>query len=88
MQSYLTLPCDLEFDGALRYVDSIPSLNIPSYFTVDLRLGWRPRENLELSVTGMNLVEGRHPEFHNNFIPTGPTGLIERSVFAKLLWEF
>jgi len=49
LQSMIDLPWHLEFDCNFRYIDSLPSPNVPSYVMVDLRLGWRPCQNLEFS---------------------------------------
>src|SRR3954471_10189888 len=42
VRSSWNLPWHLELDAQLRYVDSLPDLNIPSYTVMDSRLGWRP----------------------------------------------
>ncbi len=61
---------DLQFDLMLRYVDSlhthrgITSGRVPKYLTMDVRLGWRPSENLEVAVVGQNLLDDHHLEFH------------------------
>jgi iron complex outermembrane receptor protein len=62
LRSSLDLPHDTEFDCALRYVSELSLPEVPSYVAVDLRLAWRPRPGLELSLTGRNLGE-RHAEF-------------------------
>ena len=33
---------------------------IDSYLTLDARLGWKPRRNLELALVGQNLLVGQH----------------------------
>ena len=59
---------DLELDLMLRYVDSLHwvSSDIPSYFTMDVRLGWRPTEHLEMAVVGQNLLDDHHYEFFDS----------------------
>jgi iron complex outermembrane receptor protein len=42
VQSSIDLPKHFEQDLSLRYVDKLPSLNIPSYYSLDFHLGWRP----------------------------------------------
>ncbi len=90
VQSYLTLPCNLEFDLTAYYVDSIPTLNIPDYIRTDMRLGWRPTERLELSLVGQNLFDPAHPE-QSSSLGANPNGVgangsmeIERSLYGKL----
>jgi len=63
LRSSLDLPFKLELDLWLRFVDELPSLDVPGYVTADLRLGWRPRHNLELYIVGQNLLQSHHPEF-------------------------
>jgi hypothetical protein len=46
-------------------------------------LGWKPRRDLELSLTGQNLFDNAHAEF-GNALTRGEFG---RSVFLKLLWR-
>lgn len=62
IRSYLNLPHDLEFDSMLYYVSRHSSRRIPAYTRVDLRLGWKPTPNLELSLVGQNLQDDAHPE--------------------------
>lgn len=89
LRSRLDLSSNVEFDTAFRYVDSLPGLapGIPAYWTTDVRLAWRPRKEVELSVVGQNLAARSHPEF-----TTGNAGPlpreIERSVYGKITWRF
>lgn len=87
LRSRLDLTRDVEFDANYRYVDSLPALGIPSYHTVDLRIGWRPRPNLEMSVVGQNLLDNAHPEFRTGFVAPVPK-VIERGVYGKVTWRF
>ena len=61
LRSSWDLSHDLEFDLIARYVDSIPELEVPSYISMDLRLGWRPQKHLELAVVGQNLLQEPSP---------------------------
>jgi len=78
---------NLAFDSNLRFVDKLPNLQTPSYVEMDLRLGWRPRKNLELSLVGQNLLHDHHREFNRTFVDNPPTE-IERSFFGKITWRF
>jgi len=84
LQSTLDLPYNVQFDCVARYVDTLPEPNVPSYFTFDLRVAWRPRKNLELSIVGQNLWENRHPEFG----PAATRQEIPRSVYGRITWWF
>ena len=87
LQSSWDLNYDLEFDVIARYVDSLPALGIPHYISLDLRLGWRPYENLELSLVGQNLLQPHHPEFAGEFINVRNTE-VQRGVYAKAVWRY
>ncbi len=89
LQSSIDLPGHVEFDWTLRYVDALrnPALAIPSYVTMDVRVGWRPCKNFELSIVGQNLLDNQHPEFRPNVIQTQFTE-VERSIYAKITLEF
>ncbi|MBU1385428.1 MAG: TonB-dependent receptor [Alphaproteobacteria bacterium] len=50
----------LELDLRLRAVDDLAAID--GYVEADARLGWRVTDRLELSLTGRNLIEGRHVE--------------------------
>ncbi|NQT13833.1 MAG: TonB-dependent receptor, partial [Planctomycetes bacterium] len=86
LQSWWDLGCGWEFDWQLRYVDSIQS--VPSYITTDVRLGWKPRENVEISIVGQNLLDNHHPEFARNFVGFYIDHTeVRRSLSAKLTWR-
>lgn len=89
LRSSIDLGRYVEFDTTFRYVDNVilRGANIPSYFTMDVRLGWRPNRNWEFAIVGQNLLDDRHPEFAPSFIATQQTEL-ERSVYAKVTWRF
>jgi iron complex outermembrane receptor protein len=84
LQSMLDLPCHFELDAVFRYVDVLPSPNVPSYVSADLRLAWRPVPSLELSIVGQNLLDNQHPEFG----AAATRQEIPRSVYGKVTWRF
>jgi len=73
------LPRGFEFDPTYRYVGALSALQVNGYQTVDARLGWHFAKEVELSVTGQNLLQPRHAEF-------GPV-LVERSAYAQITWR-
>ena len=79
--SYVNLPRNLELDGVFRYVDNLPAQGVGRYFNLDLRLGWHPIKNLELSLVGQNLLAGRHAEW------SGGTK-IQRGIYTKATWRW
>ncbi len=78
---------DWELDAWLRYVDGLPSHPVPSYFEIDLHIGWRPSDSIELSLVGRNLLHDRHPEFTDLVVPGEPSE-VERSIHGKVTWSF
>jgi iron complex outermembrane receptor protein len=86
VQSMINLPWNFEFDSVLRYVDNLNQRGplVPSYTSLDLRLGWRATPNWEFSIVGQNLLDKRHPEFG---APAGRQE-IPRSVYGKVTWKF
>lgn len=85
-----------QINGWLRYQDETESRSsgdlfrsdiiVEEFFTLDLNVVWRPRPNLEIMVAGKNLLEGERLQYAAEAI-TMPTE-VERSVFAKVTWQF
>lgn len=89
LRSQFDVTNEIEFDVWGRYVDQlrITTGKIPGYFALDLRMGWHPRKDLELSLIGQNLLDNQHPEFLDKvYIPTASQ--IQRSYFAQITWHF
>jgi len=87
LRSSIDLPKHFEQDTTLRFVDQLPSLNVPSYYSLDAHLGWRPVTSLELSIGGQNLLNNRHFEFMPDFVNTSPT-VVKRSIFGSITVKF
>ena len=49
--------------AVLRYVDEIRSLMIEDYLTADLKLSWRIIPQLEIALSGLDLLEKEHVEY-------------------------
>jgi iron complex outermembrane recepter protein len=88
IRSHIDLSPNWEFDQTLYYVDALKSQQVDSYFRLDLRLGWRPTKNIEVSVVGQNLLDSQNQEWGNDRIQTNDRNLIERSVFGKVVLKF
>lgn len=86
VRSYLDLPGHLELDTALYAVGRVSDINVPGYTRLDVRLGWRPKENLEVSLVGQNLLKQRHTEDAPSFLEV--PSQIERSLYAKVTWKW
>jgi iron complex outermembrane receptor protein len=79
--SLVNLPRSFELDGIFRYVDNLPGQDVGRYFNLDLRLGWHPTKNVELSLVGQNLLAGHHAEW------SGGTK-IQRGIYTKATWRW
>lgn len=71
-------------DIQLRYVEHIES--VPSYVTADVRLAYRWTEQLELSLTGQNLLQKQHAELGAQ--PLTVSAEVPRGVYGKFTWRF
>ncbi len=87
LRSSIDLPKHFEQDTTLRFVDHLPSLNVPNYYSLDAHLGWRPVTRLELSIGGQNLLNNWHFEFMPDFVNTSPT-VVKRSIFGSITFKF
>jgi iron complex outermembrane recepter protein len=95
LRSSANLPRDLDFDAALRWVDSLHINNsptggpdvgiVPSYFEFDARLAWHAAQRLEFAVVGQNLLHERHTEYG---FPSTTREEIQRSIFAQVSWGY
>jgi iron complex outermembrane receptor protein len=81
VRSYLDLPYDLELDAAIYVVDDLGGAQeIAEYTRIDVRLGWKPSDELELFCGCQNLNQDTHSEF-DEFDNT------RRSVFFGVDWR-
>jgi outer membrane receptor protein involved in Fe transport len=56
---------------------------------VELRLAWRPRSRLELSLSGRNLLNDRHAELANaTDIFSTTSGQIDRTAYGQVVWHY
>ena len=83
LRSYLDLPYGLDLYLGLRWVDDLPNLDVGSYAAVDASLRWWPSDDLELSLTGVNLTDRRHVEFTSD-----GSYRVERAVYGRIGWRF
>jgi iron complex outermembrane recepter protein len=72
----------VEFDLGLRHVGELARNDIPAYTSVDARLGWRLRPDLELSLSGQNL-DGSHAEYGQLQYRTE----VGRRFVLRLVWQ-
>ena len=87
LRTQVDLMKNVEFDAFFRHINQLPGLGIASYQTLDLRLAWKPKSNMEVSVIGQNLLQSHHMEFAPEVIQTMPVQ-IQRGVFGRFTWRF
>ena len=85
-RSLIDLPSNFELDTSVYFVGKVRNQDVGQYARLDLRLGWKPMPNLELSLVGQNLGESSHDEFGTSFT-TLPTS-VPRSGYGKVTWRY
>jgi len=65
-------------------VSRIDNQQVPAYGELDVRLGWQPSPELEVSIVGQNLLHDDHAEFGT----LAERKEIERGVYGKIVWRF
>lgn len=88
MRSQMNFPHQVEFDLWLRYADNLDLQNVPAYLVLDGRVGWKPKENVDLSVGFQNVLDDRHPEFGTPLFDTIRNSQIEHRVYASVTFTF
>jgi len=86
LRTSVDLPEAVELDLMGRYVGALPSINLDAHLSLDVRLGWSPRTNLEVVVAGHDLLAGQHTESR---VPHLPTQALDprRCVRVELQWR-
>jgi iron complex outermembrane receptor protein len=74
---------DVTLEATLRHVGDLPEPELDAYQELSLSLGWRPLPDLEVSLSGFNLLDSRHLEY-----PSPSGRYIRRSVLAQARWRF
>ncbi len=75
---------DVDVNIGVRTVGDLPSPVVPAYTELDARFAWRALPNLELAVSGENLLNKTHPEVGD----AAGRRLVRRSVFATARWAY
>jgi iron complex outermembrane receptor protein len=78
---------NLEPDVTVRFVDDLSALAIPSYYSLDAHIGWKPAGPFELSFGAKNLLNHEHLEFRPDFIQTSPT-MVKRTFYGTVTVRF
>jgi iron complex outermembrane receptor protein len=93
IKSNYNITRNIDFDAAFYYVGSLnirfapqPSF-IESYTRLDLRLAWRPRDDVELSLVGQRLFYGATREMTRMFYQT-QNAVYGNAVYGQVRWGF
>jgi iron complex outermembrane receptor protein len=87
---------NVDIDLWLRYVDeAYPDIDLgpfgtirsPAYWELDVRLAWRPRRGLELSLVGQNLLHETHLEGYQATFGGQPVE-VQRGVYGAVRIDF
>ena len=77
---------DVTFDTTVYHVDALPGFDVPAYWRLDTRLGWKLTPGLDFNLVGQNLLSDTHREFG---APTDVNAAeVERSMFGQFVWRF
>ncbi len=86
LRSTMDLTRQVEFDTAMYFVDELSNQKVDSYVRFDARLGWKPTDTVEISLSGQNLFDPDHPEFgqQNGIFSTE----VPRTLLGKLTLRY
>lgn len=88
LRSQMNFPHNVEFDLWLRYIDNNVLQKTPAYLVLDGRVGWKPKENIELAAGFQNVLDDSHQEFGNPFFDAIRHSEIEHRVYASVSITF
>ncbi len=87
VRSSIDLPYNLEMDLWFKYRDNLSSHSLPSIFNMDARIGYRLSKDIDISITGQNLLDSKQPEtVVNDSIYIASK--IERGYYLRFTWNF
>ena len=85
IRSFLDLPHDLQFDTMFYHVNKNRARNVKAYYRLDVRLGWKLSDWVQLSVVGQNLLDSSHSELNELLEVESRT---QRSFYVKAILNF
>lgn len=83
LRSTFDISSDWQLDATVRHVAELPAPAVPAYTALDVRVGWRPNVQLDISFTFRDLLDGGHVEFQN----VAERSVFEPSALLKLVWR-
>jgi iron complex outermembrane receptor protein len=83
LTSSMDLGASVTLDASLRHVGALPEPALDAYQELNVTVGWRALPDLDLSLSGFNLLDSRHLEY-----PSPSGNYLRRAVFAHARWRF
>jgi iron complex outermembrane receptor protein len=85
-RSQATLTSSMDFgrvtaDIYLRYVAALPDPALDEYYELNVRFGWQVSPQVDVSLTGSNLLHGTHQE-------SPLDAYIRSGVYGEVRWQF
>lgn len=95
LRSQWNLSSNQQFDAWVRGSAGYDRVNapyvnlvhVPGYVTLDLRYAHKVNKDLELAITGRNLVGAKRTEFVSDYIPSVPVEIVP-SLLLSARWKF
>jgi iron complex outermembrane recepter protein len=84
VRSQMEITDRLSLDLRARAVDDLPNPAVPAYIEADANIAYRLTDQVEVSLSGRNLLDNAHPETGE----PAARGEAARSIFAGLRWTF
>lgn len=87
LRGQFDLPWNLEFNPFVRFVDSMSSVDAPSYWEADMQLAWKAQQNLRLALNLTNTFHDNHNEYRTE-IPSRTVTKLERALFLGIVYRY
>lgn len=95
LRSQWNISSSQQFDAWIRGSSGIDrtlspyttTIRVPGYVTLDLRYAYKLNKDIELALTGRNLVGPRRIEYVTDYVPATPV-IIEPSLLLSARWKF
>lgn len=95
LRSQWNVSASQQFDAWIRGSSGIDrtlspyttAVRVPGYVTLDLRYAYKLNKDIELALTGRNLIGPRRIEYVTDYVPATPV-IIEPSLLLSARWKF
>jgi iron complex outermembrane receptor protein len=86
LRSYYSFSNQIELDNSVYFVDNVKKADTDAYIRFDTRIGWKPVNDIELSLVGQNLFDNKHKEYSKPLY--GVVEEVPRTVYGKVTYSF